>query len=128
MIKYRNSANYKNGNDFAETLEKGSKTIPGDSYTIQVLLQKYSQGILPSVKRNVEFIPEENFDLLKPIIAVDRDLTDIDELKQKNAEKQISIKQRQALAKKLKQDKDDKERSEAKDKSVKTNSEGEAEA
>lgn len=98
--KPQTQANYDYKNRYKEPGSKDSKTIQGEGYTIQDLLQKHASGIAPPVQLTGEYDDEEP-DLDDDISyrQPDTDLTDIDNLVKK-AENTNAILEEEAQIKK----------------------------
>lgn len=96
-------------------------TIPGESYTIQELLQKYTHGIVPPLHREGIYEDSDSFED-NPFRRPEADLTDIDnaqakiedvekrhqQIKQTKKQKAEQKKQEQKIREKIKQEAIDK--------------------
>lgn len=53
-----------------------SLTLPDDSYSVEDLLRRYANGIMPPVGRNVYFEDDPDFDNIDPTLDPSFDLSD----------------------------------------------------
>lgn len=61
-------------------------TVPNEAYSIEELLVKYSQGILPAVGRTVTYDDASDFDSIDRSKVGNVDLTEVDEIARENRE------------------------------------------
>lgn len=75
-----------------------SKTIPGDSYTIRELMEKFARGQIPPIAKQTYFDDPEDFDEIDPTKDPSFDLSDATQMREsldegfrsKKAQKQAS--------------------------------------
>lgn len=61
-----------------EILDPTSETIQGQSLTVQEILIKFSQGVLPPIKFPTYYDEEPDYDSFDPTLSGDFDLSDTD--------------------------------------------------
>lgn len=91
-MKVLTQYNYQENENSYEQLSYESQTVPDDSYTIRVLLEKFATGINLNVERPVTYISEDEATILQPIIKVDRDLTDLDTVREHRSNLEDKVK------------------------------------
>lgn len=103
-MKYKTWYNYKLNKEGMEKNGLPSETIPGQSYTIRELLEKFTHGVSPAVAKIPTYDPDQGFDDVDPTSAPDFDLADVtillEDIKQKQSERSEQIKQANITAKK----------------------------
>jgi len=86
MTKYRTQTTYKVKKSEQTTITEPSQTVEGEAYTIQELLQKHVNGIMPNVGLNPQYDGDDtevSFDDDITFRKPDLDLTDIDTMAEK---------------------------------------------
>ena len=94
MTKYRTQTTYKIKDSEKTTITDPSQTVQGEAYTIQELLQKHVNGIMPSVGLDPQYDHDDGAELDDDVTMrkPDLDLTDIDSMSEKVRETTNKIK------------------------------------
>lgn len=103
-MKFISQYNYKRNPEHYETTTPDTLTVPGDSYSVKELLIKYSQGIpVNGIERKPIYVSEKDYETLQYAVKVDRDLTDLDEVKKIVDQHEKQIKSKKEEVEQLKQ-------------------------